>query len=246
MIEQLAALAIELWTAADPAYAKRPAAAAISRALAEELDDEAEGRKAPTYADGREDLAFAAWFASRESSLQAVDGDCRVSSDPTTCAAHGYWQLHGECGKRSVREQARCWLKILRYSPCHEHPIAIMWGTCSGKVPYGSRLVPVSQLAAEREARVRALLEKTTPIEVSHALEPVRFDRAKAASHDVTLAANAWLTESFSMPDGAEKIVEVDGARWALVAEPHYHPDGFVGGPNGWHRGITVFQVATR
>ena len=33
------------------------------------------------------------------------------------------------------------------------------------------------------------------------------------------------------------------GKRYVFVLERHYHPDGFVGAPNGWHKGVTVYRL---
>ena len=34
---------------------------------------------------------------------------------------------------------------------------------------------------------------------------------------------------------------KVDGLKYMARVEPHYHPPGFKGGPNGWHKGVTVY-----
>jgi hypothetical protein len=36
-----------------------------------------------------------------------------------------------------------------------------------------------------------------------------------------------------------------DGTALAAVTEWHFHPKGYVGGPNGWHKGISLFRKAT-
>jgi hypothetical protein len=52
------------------------------------------------------------------------------------------------------------------------------------------------------------------------------------------------LARSFlDLPMGAERPVNVDGRRYLFVLEHHYHPPGFVGGPNGWHKGVTVYEL---
>ena len=30
--------------------------------------------------------------------------------------------------------------------------------------------------------------------------------------------------------------------RYVFVLERHYHPPGFVGGPTGYHKGVTVYE----
>ena len=44
------------------------------------------------------------------------------------------------------------------------------------------------------------------------------------------------------LPMGAERQVDVDGKRYIFVLERHYHPPGFVGGPVGYHKGVTVYE----
>ena len=45
------------------------------------------------------------------------------------------------------------------------------------------------------------------------------------------------------LPMGAERAAEVEGHRFIFVLERHFHPIGFVGAPNGWHKGVTVYEV---
>ena len=46
------------------------------------------------------------------------------------------------------------------------------------------------------------------------------------------------------LPMGDERFVEIDGTRYVFRVEHHYHPPGFVGGPTGWHKGVTVYEIA--
>lgn len=36
---------------------------------------------------------------------------------------------------------------------------------------------------------------------------------------------------------------EINGKRYMARVEPHYHPPGYKGGPNGWHKGVTVYEA---
>src|ERR1019366_906265 len=40
------------------------------------------------------------------------------------------------------------------------------------------------------------------------------------------------------LPMCAERFVTLNGKRCVFVLERHYHPDGFVGAPNGFHKGV--------
>jgi hypothetical protein len=241
MIEALYKAVFAIWISISPQLAARPSAAEIASAIAAEVLPVAEGRAHPVYASANVDLAAMAFGAFRESSLDAgVPGDCRDASNPETCAAHGPWQLHGPCGKKSIREQARCWMKMLRSSPCASHPVAVMWGRCSGPSPLGR----VERLAAEREARVEALLDGIELPAVAPQLAPARLARVDAVPHSVVIAAAVYLEEG--EPVGSERDVEVDGRSWVLSVEWHFHPEGFVDGPTGWHRGVTVYELRER
>lgn len=45
------------------------------------------------------------------------------------------------------------------------------------------------------------------------------------------------------LPMGAERPADVEGHRFVFVLERHFHPQGFIGAPNGWHKGVTVYEV---
>ena len=50
--------------------------------------------------------------------------------------------------------------------------------------------------------------------------------------------------ESFiQLPMGSERYARVDGKRYVFVLEQHYHPPGYVGGPTGYHKGVTMYEV---
>lgn len=54
---------------------------------------------------------------------------------------------------------------------------------------------------------------------------------------DVVHAARSFL----DLPLGAERRARIGETDYLFVLEWHYHPPGFVGGPNGWHKGVTVY-----
>jgi hypothetical protein len=55
-------------------------------------------------------------------------------------------------------------------------------------------------------------------------------------------AAGHWLSSVYHAPIGTQQRVVVDGRPLVFVLEWHYHPPGFVGGPSGKHKGVTVFE----
>jgi hypothetical protein len=64
--------------------------------------------------------------------------------------------------------------------------------------------------------------------------EPLRgrLDRA------VVLAAN----EQLNLPMGSGRVLVVHGQSYLFCLEPHYHPPGYGLGPEGWHKGVTVYH----
>jgi hypothetical protein len=56
---------------------------------------------------------------------------------------------------------------------------------------------------------------------------------------DMSLFANQVLG---LLDMGEEAVREFHGRLYAFRAERHYHPPGHPG-PNGWHKGITVYRV---
>jgi hypothetical protein len=56
--------------------------------------------------------------------------------------------------------------------------------------------------------------------------------------------AMVQMAEKFvKLPLGSERYATVDGKRYVFVLERHYHPPGFQGAPNGWHKGVTMYEL---
>ena len=45
------------------------------------------------------------------------------------------------------------------------------------------------------------------------------------------------------LPMGSERYMTIEGRHYVFVLERHYHPPGFVGAPNGWHKGVTAYEL---
>ncbi len=58
----------------------------------------------------------------------------------------------------------------------------------------------------------------------------------------VVSAARALL----DLPLGSEVVLAIRGMLYGVRLEPHYHPPGYQGGPIGWHKGVTLYQVMAR
>ena len=57
------------------------------------------------------------------------------------------------------------------------------------------------------------------------------------------LAVISFAKTLVNLPMGAEQVAEIEGQRYVFVLQRHYHPPGFVGAPNGWHKGVTAFAL---
>jgi len=55
-------------------------------------------------------------------------------------------------------------------------------------------------------------------------------------------ACERWLKENYHSPIGTRQQVSVEGRPLVFILQWHYHPPGFVGGPTGKHKGVTVFE----
>jgi hypothetical protein len=62
-----------------------------------------------------------------------------------------------------------------------------------------------------------------------------------AVKGGVPAAAAKLAHDLLGKPFGTETYFELDGKRYVARNEPHYHPPGFVGGPTGWHQGVTIY-----
>jgi hypothetical protein len=92
--------------------------------------------------------------------------------------------------------------------------------------------------SARREASVLAAPAPVTPPTIDgQQLEPIRT----AIPPSVIERARALV----NLPMGAREVDEIEGRRYVFVLERHYHPPGFVGAPNGWHKGVTAYALRT-
>ena len=61
----------------------------------------------------------------------------------------------------------------------------------------------------------------------------------KLVTPEIVRVAKSFL----DLPMGAERAVVLSGRRYVFVLERHFHPANFVGGPHGWHKGVTVYEM---
>jgi hypothetical protein len=84
------------------------------------------------------------------------------------------------------------------------------------------------EAAAEEQAAAAAAVDEPAPERL----------RLKVVTPEIVRLAQSLL----DLPMGFEHYATVDGHTYVFVLELHYHPPGFVGGPNGYHKGVTVYE----
>lgn len=67
---------------------------------------------------------------------------------------------------------------------------------------------------------------------------PAGYKPVSAPSADIGRVAKGLLSHDF----GTITPFKLDDKMYMARVEPHYHPPGFKGGPNGWHKGVTVYE----
>ncbi len=69
--------------------------------------------------------------------------------------------------------------------------------------------------------------------------EPEQRVKPKLVTPAMVAAAEAFI----ELPMGSERYATVGGKRYVFVLERHYHPPGYVGGPSGYHKGVTMYEL---
>jgi hypothetical protein len=100
-----------------------------------------------------------------------------------------------------------------------------------------TRVQRIERIDATAPAHAKAPIEAAVPPSPTTRGERVPIRTAIPA--DVIAYAKTLV----NLPMGAEQIAEIDGQRYVFVLERHYHPPGFVGAPNGWHKGVTAYEL---
>lgn len=101
---------------------------------------------------------------------------------------------------------------------------------------YSSTPVPptTAELGSHTSASATAVAGQTG---VAHKLVAL-----KLVTPAIVDASEHWLKEFYKAPIGTQQQVTVDGRPLVFILQWHFHPEGFVGGPTGKHKGVTVFE----
>jgi hypothetical protein len=101
------------------------------------------------------------------------------------------------------------------------------------------------QAQADRQEWTRAVAPSAAALHAQAAYETSERVRIKVVTPDIVREAQSYLGVAMhsKLPIGSEHDVTIDGQRYVLRIEWHYHPAGFVGAPNGWHHGVTVYEL---
>ena len=73
-------------------------------------------------------------------------------------------------------------------------------------------------------------------------ISPQKFVVVKVLTPELKDASERWLKEFYNAPVGTRQRVVVDGKPLLFILQWHFHPAGYVGAPNGKHKGVTVFE----
>jgi hypothetical protein len=133
--------------------------------------------------------------------------------------------------------------------------IAFGWWLVSISSPMGAhvahgrtRAVPVAEASATHAVRDDTERAAGDTDDADDDATPAEYEdgdgageriRLKVVTPAIVRAARTFL----DLPMGAERSMTIDGNRYLFVLEHHYHPPGFVGGPHGWHKGVTVYGL---
>ncbi len=98
-----------------------------------------------------------------------------------------------------------------------------------------------TQVAAERQANLPVVAHPPgvgVAEERSACLAPVQYERLRGKLDRAVVKA---AQQHLNMPMGSGRFVTVRRKAYLFCLEPHYHERGSGLGPNGWHKGVSVY-----
>jgi hypothetical protein len=124
-------------------------------------------------------------------------------------------------------------------------PSLVLWATVSWSGAYQAGTLPQAD-ASENLCRADEIASFGPAVE-EPTEKPAR-ERVFGAPFRGVLSKAVIDTATTLLDDpmGNRYIIEVNGIPYGFRLEPHYHPPGFEGGPIGWHKGVTVYEIEER
>jgi len=128
--------------------------------------------------------------------------------------------------------------------------MAFAWWLVAMPVRSPAAAAPAA-LRVDDSADTEAALEPNADVQDEHKTreEPVPIEPTEGPSEDrvklrgpVTPEIVRLAQQFLDLPMGAKRTFEMAGRRLVFVLEWHYHPPEHVGGPKGWHKGVTVYE----
>ena len=118
----------------------------------------------------------------------------------------------------------------------------------SGLLPISTRVLSENVFLPAREITAHDSERRSTA--VAPPPEPVldysacaEIDQHKKLRGRIERAVVRLAQEQLTLPMGAGRYLSVRGTRYLFCLEPHYHEPGSGQGPEGWHKGVTVYYA---
>jgi hypothetical protein len=96
--------------------------------------------------------------------------------------------------------------------------------------------VPFTEMLDESSAFGASTADEA---DADESIETAERVKPKLVSPAMVAAAESFI----NLPMGSERYATVNGKRYVFVLEQHYHPPGYVGGPTGYHKGVTMYEL---
>jgi hypothetical protein len=107
-------------------------------------------------------------------------------------------------------------------------------------------------LAPRHEAAapvVTPIVPTVVPVDMRHGVEIEpgecsRTERRRQIQGKIDPAVIRTASEQLDLPLGAGRYLSVNGQTYLFCLEMHYREPGSAPGPQGWHKGVTVFDAS--
>jgi hypothetical protein len=116
--------------------------------------------------------------------------------------------------------------------------------TQSGKVPVHLQAPLMHMPASETyEALLYVPSRLRAPPTLPESLACAAPLQVKKLRGKLDLAVVKTAQEQINLPMGSGRYLSVNSKTYLFCLEPHYHEPGSGRGPDGWHKGVTVYDI---